>query len=106
MTPASTWEAVLLVAVPVFPLTLALLVGGRGRTATAALRVAPWAALPALGAVPWAAGAEIHIPWLVLGARWGLDDTGTAFLALTSFLWLCAGIYARDYLARASAQVN
>ncbi len=58
-------------------------------------------ALPALGAsllVP--IGSTLDIPWLLLGSKLGLDDTGRAFLLFTSILWSAAGIYAAGRFRR------
>ncbi len=98
MTPAAPWQAVLLIAAPTLPLALTLLAASRGRLADLALRMAPWAALPALAAVAWADAVEVSVTWLMLGSHLGLDATGRAFLGFTAFLWLTAGIYARSYL--------
>jgi formate hydrogenlyase subunit 3/multisubunit Na+/H+ antiporter MnhD subunit len=83
------------------PLALAALLplGGRGRRA--ALALAPWAALPALAlaALPEPPAAAEY-PWLLLGARVGVDGTGRVFLLLAALLWTVAGAYARAYHAR------
>jgi formate hydrogenlyase subunit 3/multisubunit Na+/H+ antiporter MnhD subunit len=64
------------------------------------LRLAPWAALPALALAIIAADAyTLELPWLLLGSRLGLDATGRLFLLFTALLWLTAGVYARSYLA-------
>ena len=62
-----------------------------------AIALAPWAALPAL-VVAVAAPEPADLPWLLLGARFELDDIGRVFLMFTSTLWLVAGVYARQYL--------
>ncbi|MDP2431662.1 MAG: proton-conducting transporter membrane subunit [Pseudomonadota bacterium] len=64
------------------------------------LALAPWAALPGLlfaGLAP--AAYVLDLPWLLLGSRFGLDETGRLFLAFTALLWLVAGFYARAWLA-------
>ncbi len=71
-----------------------------------ATRLAPWAAMPALvlaalhlatpGALPGAA-SPVQAPSLFLGMRLGVDLLGGGFLALTAFLWVAAGAYARSY---------
>lgn len=68
------------------------------RLRPAALAVAPWTAAPSLLLALFAGGAELELPWVLLGARLGLDDTGQIFLFFTALLWLTAGIYARSYL--------
>lgn len=57
------------------------------------------AALPALGyALLWEPGAGADLPWLLLGARFGLTETTRVFLLFTAFLWTVAGLYARSYV--------
>jgi len=68
--------------------------------------LAPWAAVPALGlaalhlvtpgALPGVA-SPVHAPSLFLGMRLGVDLLGGGVLALTAFLWVAAGAYARSY---------
>ena len=80
----------LLLLVPLLPLVLAAFAGRRW---------AWWA--PAFGAVAGLAaalvvpvGETLDLPWLMLGARLGLDEIGRIFLLFTAILWLAAGIYA------------
>jgi len=83
----------------VLPLALAALMPVR-TARTAALALAPWVPLPALGlALFGTPGVTLEVPWLLLGARLGLDATARVFLFFTAALWLSAGIYARAYLA-------
>lgn len=64
------------------------------------LALAPWAALPALAlALAAPEGTVLDLPWLLLGSRFGLDETGRLFLAFTALLWLVAGFYAPVWLA-------
>lgn len=61
------------------------------------------AALPAVGlalAVGPAPSLEVELPWLLLGARLGLDATSWPFFLSAALLWLAAGLYAGSYLAR------
>ncbi len=60
--------------------------------------LAPWATLPSffLALRPPPAGS---FSWLLLGADFGLDASTRVFLFFTALLWLCAGIYAKGYLA-------
>ena len=63
--------------------------------------LAPWAALPGLAFSLVAPDAyTLDIPWLLLGSRFGLDETGRLFLFFTALLWLTAGLYAHSYLAK------
>lgn len=69
-------------------------------TRAIALRLAPWAALPALVQATFATpDVALHLPWLLLGAELGVtDDTARTFLLFTALLWWLAGMYARVYL--------
>jgi formate hydrogenlyase subunit 3/multisubunit Na+/H+ antiporter MnhD subunit len=90
----------LLVVVLLTPLALAGLVLLPGRAGRAALRVAPWAAAPALVLALLPAGVErLDAGWLLLGAAFDLDASGTVFLLLTGLLWTIAGLYAQRYMA-------
>jgi len=78
-----TWLAPLLLA------PFALRCGRRSRWPV------PMATLPALltaSAVP--TGTHIEVPWLLLGAQFGLDGGGRVFLSFTALLWLVAGLQA------------
>jgi len=84
------------------PLLLAMAPGWRP-----AARLAPWAPLPALLlAVAAPAGTVLELPWLLLGTRLGLDETGRVFLMLTALVWLLAGWFARGYLADDARQAR
>ncbi|MDP1647445.1 MAG: complex I subunit 5 family protein [Rubrivivax sp.] len=90
-------SALLAVAI-VLPLVIAALLPARTTRATA-LALAPWAPLPALGLVLLGTpGVTLDAPWLLLGARLGMDATARVFLFFTAALWLSAGIYGRAYL--------
>lgn len=59
------------------------------------IMLAPWAALPALAAALFCgAFSGGQIPWVFLGAGFGLDITAKVFLATASWIWLIAGLYA------------
>lgn len=79
------------------PLTLAAACAARP-VRRMALPLAPWSMLPALAVAVWPLPAADY-PWLLLGLRLGLDQTGRIFLLFTAFLWICSGIYAKSYLA-------
>ncbi|MBY6082778.1 complex I subunit 5 family protein [Ruegeria arenilitoris] len=98
LAPVSVHSAILL-AVPLLPLLLAAglaLPACRGLC----LRLAAWAALPALASaflVPL--GTTVSVPVLLDGARFGMDQTSQTFLLFTSLLWLLAGLFGSRYLA-------
>ncbi|MFN3750296.1 MAG: proton-conducting transporter membrane subunit [Thiobacillus sp.] len=89
----------LIVASLAWPLALALLVA-LPRSRALALKLAPWAPLPAL-ALALAARAPLllELPDVLTGLQLGVDDTGRVFLLFTSLIWLAAGWYARVWLA-------
>jgi hydrogenase-4 component B len=69
------------------------------------IRLAPWAAAPALLLALLAllgedAPLSVELPTAATGLAFALDATGAAFLFLTALLWLMAGIFARSYHAR------
>jgi formate hydrogenlyase subunit 3/multisubunit Na+/H+ antiporter MnhD subunit len=98
MTPA-----LLLLSVSAPMIVAALFLYPPARSAMAA--TAPWTAVFALAAaVIVRPGTAIDLPWIMLGARAGLDTTGKLFLASATLLWLIAGIYAQSYLHRDRAR--
>jgi hypothetical protein len=73
------------------PLALAALLGFSGSRALA-LRLAPWAPLPALAlALVVREPGAIDLSWLLTGVRLGLDETGRVFLLFSALIWLAAG---------------
>jgi formate hydrogenlyase subunit 3/multisubunit Na+/H+ antiporter MnhD subunit len=85
----------LLLLVPALPIVLA------AALALPALRplagaLAPAAPLPALAAA-LVAPTALELPWLMLGARFGLDGHAPAFLAFTGLLWVLAALAALAY---------
>lgn len=77
----------LLLAAPGLPLGWALLLAVT--RSGILLQWSPWMALPALvTALLVPTGAFVELPWAMLQARCGLDDTGRVFLLFTSLLWL------------------
>ncbi|MBU4263216.1 MAG: complex I subunit 5 family protein [Proteobacteria bacterium] len=92
-------QVLLLSLGPGFPLVIAL-----GLMVPACRRLAfsmvAWAPLPALLASLYGPSAiAVEVPWFFMGSLIGLDRIGQIFLFFTSFLWLVAGIFGRDYLA-------
>lgn len=75
-------------------------------THSIALRLAPWVALPVLiqaAFVPQT--VSLKLPWLLLGAEFGLvDEMSRLFLLFTALLWWLAGLYAQSYLANHSGR--
>jgi len=80
----------ILILVSLLPLALALLAGQR--YASWITVIAPLPALLAAAIVP--VGSSVSLPWLLLGAELGLDDTGRVFLLFSGLLWLLASLYA------------
>ena len=99
-------NTILLLLAPVFPLLLAIgLMTGLLRQVT--FRLAPWAALPALVlSLTSMADSKLELPWLLLGAQMGLDDTARYFMFFTSLLWLVAAIYTVGYLSQHAARAR
>jgi len=64
------------------------------------------APIPALLTAVLVDDFALDLPWLLLGARWGMDLTGRVFLGFTGTLWLAAGVYARSYLKHDSARTR
>lgn len=97
-TMIATTSLLLLV---LLPLLLALALVFR-RTQAIALKLAPWAALPVLLQVLFAApGGSLQLPWLLIGSELGIgDETSRLFLLFTALLWWLAGLFARAYLAQ------
>lgn len=81
-----TW---LLAATWLLPLLLAALAHRDRLWWTPAL--GPVAALAAAFLVPL--GESLELPWLLLGSRLGLDESGRIFLGFSALLWLAAGIH-------------
>jgi formate hydrogenlyase subunit 3/multisubunit Na+/H+ antiporter MnhD subunit len=81
------------------PLALAALLGFSASRALA-LRLAPWAPLPALVlALVVREPGGIDLSWLLTGVRLGLDETGRVFLLFSALIWLAAGWFGRAWLA-------
>jgi formate hydrogenlyase subunit 3/multisubunit Na+/H+ antiporter MnhD subunit len=93
MTEAS--GALLWLAPALLPLAASVLLLPALRRAQALL---PLAALPALGVALLAPAGTVELPWLLLGAHFGLDATTRIFLLLTAALWLAGGVHALGYL--------
>lgn len=96
-------DTLLLFLAVLLPLLAALgLVNSYSRNAS--LAIAPWTAGFALATgVLVRPGITIDLPWLLLGARIGVDETGQLFLAFTSLLWLLGGVFAQSYLRKDAA---
>lgn len=96
----ATWmDGGMLLAGPCFPLLLLAigLLSGR-RPVMGSL---PLAALPALAAaLMLSPGADLGLPWLLLGSRLQLAGEARIFLLFSALLWLFGGLYAQGYLAK------
>lgn len=84
------WSAL---AVALFPLLIAAGVA-MSRTRSAATRLLPAAALPALVAAAIVPEGSARLDWLVAGVTVEIDATARAFLALSATIWLLASVYA------------
>ena len=70
-----------------------------------ALRLLPLAPLPALLlVVTGETGVETHIPYLLLGMVLETGSVAMLLLGMTAVLWLMAGIYAQEYMAKTPNQ--
>jgi len=85
----------LLILAWLLPLVLAPLAGQR--YASRITVIAPLPALLAATMVP--VGSSVSLPWLLLGVKLGLDDTGRVFLLFSGLLWLVASLYSAGSLA-------
>lgn len=97
MFEASLLASTALLLVPMLPLMLSMALLPRACRGSV-IRIAPLATLPAIAVIAFMP-APLELPWLLLGVRLGLDETGRVFLFFTTALWLLAGVYARHYLA-------
>lgn len=89
MSDTSLIDTVLILLSPLLPLLFALVKSDRiGQW------LLPLAVLPALmAALLLEPGAAVSLPWLLLGAQWGVDTTSGVFLLITAWLWFAAGLY-------------
>ncbi len=96
---SETIKQLVLLLIVAWPLALAVAMVFNS-TRSAALRLAPWAALPAfILAVFTSPNLALPLSWLLLGTKLALvDDTGRLFLLFTALLWWLSGMYARVYL--------
>lgn len=95
-----TTAEMMLILVVTWPLLLALGVAFNA-TRTLALRLAPWAALPALATAGLLANGRAPLPGIMIDGALVLDDTGRLFLLLSASLWLASGMLARADLRTA-----
>ncbi len=89
--------AIAYLLVPALPVLLAplLFVPGGSRL----LPVVPWVPATALLLVPFL-GEIVEFPWLLLGARLGIDAGTLPLVLLAAFAWTLAGWHARETLPR------
>jgi formate hydrogenlyase subunit 3/multisubunit Na+/H+ antiporter MnhD subunit len=87
--------ALLAVAAPLVVALGLALPGARGP----ALRIAPWAAAPAVAVAALAPGGTTRVPWLLFDSLFALDELGRVLLTAAALVWLVAGVYATGYLA-------
>lgn len=72
-------------------------------TRSVALRLTPWASLPALAVAGALADTSVRLPDVMLGSELALDSTGRIFLLVSAVLWLAVGLLARSQLRTADA---
>ena len=92
MTAGGAWVPVLVGGAILVPMLLALLEVARPGRVGGWLATAPLPAL--LAGVLLATGSGVDAPWLLFGARLGLDDTGRLLLSASAAIWLAAALYA------------
>ncbi|MCS6828397.1 MAG: hypothetical protein NZ553_17415, partial [Caldilinea sp.] len=90
--------AALLLLTWLYPLAMALVYMVRPRTS-------PWPAASAAGpalvtALATPQGTALELPWVLLGARYGMDEIARTFLFFTALLWLLATFFGIGYLAK------
>jgi hydrogenase-4 component B len=63
----------------------------------------PLSSVPALlTALLVPTGMQLELPWLLLGIRLGVDDTGRVFLLASALMWTVAAVYAVENLRRSA----
>lgn len=87
------FDATLLLLVMIWPLLLAVAVSFSA-TRAIALRLVPWAALPALVVTGLFFDQVLHLPGVLMGSVLVLDDLGRVFLLLVATLWTAVGLLA------------
>ena len=94
---AAEWLLFLVPAVPLlFSAAIASATTRRWLPAMAVVAPCPAVLLLAFGG----SSAQVELPWVLLGAKLGLDATGRVILALAATLWLCAAAFAVGYMAK------
>ncbi|MGC3875072.1 complex I subunit 5 family protein [Halomonas sp. GXIMD04776] len=88
------WLIIATLAVPSLYAVLTLTTGLK----QSALRLLPWAALPALTLALFPTDDANIVSWLFLGSILQVDEIAQPFLLFTALLWLTCGLYARGYL--------
>jgi formate hydrogenlyase subunit 3/multisubunit Na+/H+ antiporter MnhD subunit len=82
---------------PGVPLILGLAAFASPSGMAPAFRLLPFAAVPALALAFVPPGAELDMPWLLLGSVLSLDAVGRVLLLLTAILWAVSSVYASAY---------
>lgn len=88
------WPLLMLLRVP-----LLAALADRGRPAVLLDGLWCSAPLPALALALGVDKGTLALDWWLLGGHWTLDATRGPLLAVTTLLWLLAGVYARGYLS-------
>jgi len=84
----------ILLLVVIWPLLLVAVVSFAAMRSVA-VRLVPWATLPALAAALALSETTVQLPVVMMGSSLVLDDTGRVFLLLNATLWMATGLLAR-----------
>lgn len=88
----AAYYPVIAFGLPILPVVAAVLLFVPGLTRPM-LRLAPWLPLTAAGLL-MLQGQVVELPWLLLGARIGLDATALPLFTLAIVAWTLAGLHA------------
>lgn len=90
-------ELAMAFGIPALPLVVAAGLFAPG-TRRAALALAPWVPVTALALVAGLYGRVVEMPWLLLGARVGVDALTAPLLLLAGVAWTLAGWHAHHHI--------
>ena len=87
----------ILLLTPLAPLLAALMLLNK-QTRPRVSTLLPWMAVPGLACSIFTPSDVLSLPWMLMGANWGLDQVGRVFLGFTSLLLGVTGWFAGGYL--------